>query len=161
MSADDEAEPMVETIDAVDGLPDEEARTLSKRMWYLGWCGLPWMWFVNAYFFWPHLLDVDDENNLTDFSGNGSSGGVGGCGDRCPRPDPVIRKYAYMSWRGAQAAGMVVVAWAFMFMVGGMKVFGEETWTSLSVTTQAITQAIEAQQLYPDTALHGARESTH
>jgi len=74
---------------------------------------------------------------------------------------PVIRKYAYMSWRGAQAAGMVVVAWAFMFMVGGMKVFGEETWTSLSVTTQAITQAIEAQQLYPDTALHGARESTH
>ena len=45
-------EPMVETIDAVDGLPEEEARTLSKRMWYLGWFGLPFMWFVNAYYFW-------------------------------------------------------------------------------------------------------------
>ena len=27
---------MVETIDAVDGLPEQEARTLSRRMWYLG-----------------------------------------------------------------------------------------------------------------------------
>jgi len=102
---------MVETIDAVDGLPDEEARTLSKRMWYLGWCGLPWMWFVNAYFFWPHLLDVDDENNLTDFSGNGSSGGVGGCGDRCPRPDPAGR--CMLTLPGLAQLTQRLLSWTF------------------------------------------------
>ena len=56
---------MVETVDAVDGLPEEEARTLSKRMWYLGWFGLPLMWFVNAYYFWPHLADHDDDVGLS------------------------------------------------------------------------------------------------
>ena len=134
-------EPMVETIDAVNGLPEEEARTLSRRMWYLGWFGLPLMWFVNAYYFWPHLSNDDDDDDDVGLAAGG--GGGGSERDReaaehsnCVRKDPVIRYYALMSLRGAQASAVVVAAWAVTFLVGGKKVFGEETWNKLSVTTQ-------------------------
>ena len=33
--------------------------------------------------------------------------------------DPVIRKYAHMSWRGFQASFVVVAAWALTFLIGG------------------------------------------
>lgn len=128
---------MVETIDAVDGLPEEEARTLSKRMWYLGWFGLPLMWFVNAYYFWPHLTedDDDDDESTTRLSAGGGNRDAATHSD-CVHKDPVIRHYAFMSLRGAQASAVVVAAWAVTFLVGGKKVFGEGTWTSLSITAQ-------------------------
>lgn len=131
---------MVETIDAADGLPEEEARTLSKRMWYLGWFGLPLLWFVNAYYFWPHLReDEDDDDDVDEGNTRLSAGGGsrdGATRSDCFRKDPVIRHYAFMSLRGAQASAVVVAAWAVTFLVGGKKVFGEGTWTSLSITAQ-------------------------
>ena len=33
---------MIETIDGVYGLEQDKARTLAKRMYYIGWFGLPW-----------------------------------------------------------------------------------------------------------------------
>ena len=49
----DVARPL--TIDGDVGLPDEEA-TLYARGYFLGgFFFLPWLWFANAYLFWPVL----------------------------------------------------------------------------------------------------------
>jgi len=143
---------MVETVDAVDGLPEGQARILAKRMWYLGWFGLPLLWFVNAYYFWPHLSSDDDDAaasaaaaaTVTDDAGltadDGASRAARAHSNSDPNltscRDPVIRHYALMSLRGAQASGVVVAAWAVTFLAGGKTLFGEETWAALSITAQ-------------------------
>ena len=42
------------------------------------------------------------------------------------RKDPLVRKYAMMSLRGAQAAAVALLAWAATFVLGGEGLFGEE-----------------------------------
>ena len=128
---------MVETVDAVYGLPEEEARTLARRMWYLGWFGLPLAWAVNAYYFWPHITADDGEDDGDDGDEDVGLGGVGGGAHvECLRKDPEIRRYALMSLRGAQAAAVVVGAWAATFLVGGKQLFGRDAWSALAVTEQ-------------------------
>ena len=50
------------------------------------------------------------------------------------RRDPVVARYAEMSMRGAKAVGVVVVAWAATFLLGGEWLVGETLWNRLSIT---------------------------
>ena len=127
------AEPMVATVDDPDGLPESAARTLARRFWILGWFGLPLAWATNAYYFWPHLRDARADADVG-LSAEGPADD--GTNPDVVRVDPVVRRYAMMSLRGAQASAAVLVAWATAFLAGGERAFGEELWRTLSVTAQ-------------------------
>lgn len=43
------------TVDGPLGVYHEEAVTLAKRFYYTGFLLLPWLWFINCYYFWPVL----------------------------------------------------------------------------------------------------------
>ena len=73
---------------------------MAKRFWYLGWFGLPLAWATNAYYFWPHLKD----DTPTDMGLTADGPADDGSHPDVIRKDPVVRKYAMMSLRGAQAA---------------------------------------------------------
>ena len=125
-------EPRVATVDDPEGLPECEARKMAKRFWYLGWFGLPLAWATNAYYFWPHLKD----DTPTDVGLTAEGPADDGSHPDVIRKDPVVRKYAMMSLRGAQAAAVALLAWAATFVLGGEGLFGEELWRKLSVTAQ-------------------------
>ena len=129
-STSNDQEPWVATVDNPTGLPLTEARLMCKRFWYLGWFGLPLAWATNAYYFWPHVKGEVWGGTDTDEGPQGTSE------NPPPIVDPVIKKYATQSLRGAQAAFVVVVAWAITFWAGGKTLFGEEMWAYLSVTAQ-------------------------
>jgi len=116
---------------------------MAKRFWYVGWFGLPLAWATNAYYFWPHVKgevvsgDGDDARAepRAGSSSEGPSSNASG-GQPTTRLDPVVKKYATQSFRGAQAAFAVLLAWAATFLVGGKELFGEKLWNQLSVTAQ-------------------------
>eukprot|EP00897_Mesotaenium_endlicherianum_P001300 jgi/Mesen1/1198/ME000128S00173 len=93
------------TIDGDIGLSDEEARKLARNFFYGGFLALPWLWFVNCYFFWPVLRH------------NG---------------DSVIRSYVVRSGIGFLLFTVVLLPWALTFMIGGEKVIGA-SWKNLAV----------------------------
>jgi hypothetical protein len=140
----------VATIDDVDGLEEDAARTLSRRLWYLGWCGLPLLWAMNAYLFYPHIRDDDDDASAgarhLDVDGEGSSGGSSSEeeeDDDAPRraravavKDVVVARYAGRSLAGAKVAGGILLAWAATFALGVFeRVFGEERWRALALSS--------------------------
>ncbi|CAI5507657.1 unnamed protein product [Closterium sp. Naga37s-1] len=43
------------TVDGDVGLSDDAARSLARGFFLGGFLLLPWLWFVNCYFFWPVL----------------------------------------------------------------------------------------------------------
>lgn len=49
---------IVETVDG-EPLERDNARTLSKRVFYAGWLFLPWLWAVNVWMFWPDFRHGD------------------------------------------------------------------------------------------------------
>jgi len=49
----------VETIDGDVGMSTSLARSLARKMYLSGFALLPWMWFVNVWFFWPHINGND------------------------------------------------------------------------------------------------------
>ena len=116
---------------------------MAKRFWYVGWFGLPLAWATNAYYFWPHVKgevvsgDGDDARAepRAGSSSEGPSSNASG-GHPTTRLDPVVKKYATQSFRGAQAAFAVLLAWTTTFLVGGKELFGEKLWNQLSVTAQ-------------------------
>ena len=140
------SEPWVATVDDPAGLPLSEARTMARRFWVLGWFGLPLAWATNAYYFWPHVkgdsnaLEAEEhaEMNAGSSDSRTRSGGASpnNAGGRTTRLDPIVKKYATQSYRGAQASFVVLLAWATTFLVGGKGVFGETLWNQLSVTAQ-------------------------
>jgi hypothetical protein len=118
------------------GLPLSEARLMAKRFWYVGWFGLPLAWATNAYYFWPHVKGEVGSGDGDDASSEGPSSNATSGGHPTTRLDPVVKKYATQSFRGAQAAFAVLLAWATTFLVGGKELFGEKLWNQLSVTAQ-------------------------
>jgi hypothetical protein len=128
-----DGEPLVATVDAMEGLPTQRARDLARRLWYLGWCGLPLAWAYNAYMFWPHIApdpsDASDVGLTVD-----ADDGADAYPSEQTRRDPVVARYAEMSMRGAKAVGVVVVAWAATFLLGGEWLVGETLWNRLSIT---------------------------
>lgn len=139
---DGDGEPLVATVDATEGIPTRRARDLARRLWYLGWFGLPLAWAYNAWMFWPHIApDPPDASDVGLTAGVGDDDAVddgGGGGGAYPsertRRDPVVAKYAELSMRGAKIAGSVVVAWAATFLLGGERVVGETLWNRWSIT---------------------------
>jgi len=145
----------VETIDDVDGLEEDAARTLSRRLWYLGWCGLPLLWAMNAYLFYPHVRRDDDDaggraRHHLDVDGEGSSEGSSSEEEEeeeeeedAPRraravavKDVVVARYAGLSLAGAKVAGGILLAWAATFALGGFeRAFGEERWRALALSS--------------------------
>lgn len=130
------SEPWVATYDNPMGLPLSEARLMAKRFWYVGWFGLPLAWATNAYYFWPHVKGEVGSGDGDDASSEGPSSNATSGGHPTTRLDPVVKKYATQSFRGAQAAFAVLLAWATTFLVGGKDLFGEKLWNQLSVTAQ-------------------------
>eukprot|EP00976_Prorocentrum_cordatum_P094207 1189702-Prorocentrum_minimum.AAC.4 len=49
----------VDTIDGDVGMSTSLARSLARKMYLSGFAFLPWMWFVNVWFFWPHINGND------------------------------------------------------------------------------------------------------
>ena len=109
---------------------------MAKRFWYVGWFGLPLAWATNAYYFWPHVKGEVGSGDGDDTSSEGPSSNATSGGHPTTRLDPVVKKYATQSFRGAQAAFAVLLAWATTFLVGGKELFGEKLWNQLSVTAQ-------------------------
>ena len=139
------SEPWVATYDHPAGLPLSEARLMAKRFWYMGWFGLPLAWATNAYYFWPHVkgeVVPEDGNDARAELRAGREGSEGPSsnartgGQPTILLDPIVKKYATQSFRGAQAAFFVLLAWAATFLVGGKELFGEKLWNRLSVTAQ-------------------------
>mmetsp|Transcript_24691 Transcript_24691/g.53868 ORF Transcript_24691/g.53868 Transcript_24691/m.53868 type:complete len:118 (+) Transcript_24691:97-450(+) len=95
----------VETIDGDVGMSTSLARSLARKMYLSGFALLPWMWFVNVWFFWPHI--------------NGN--------------DRVLKKYVRRSAVGFVVFSAVLLPWTATFLVGGRKLFGDELWHRLSV----------------------------
>ena len=109
---------------------------MAKRFWYVGWFGLPLAWATNAYYFWPHVKGEVGSGDGDDASSEGPSSNATSGGHPTTRLDPVVKKYATQSFRGAQAAFAVLLAWATTFLVGGKELFGEKLWNQLCVTAQ-------------------------
>ncbi|KAK3240165.1 hypothetical protein CYMTET_49977 [Cymbomonas tetramitiformis] len=100
----------ITTIDPHCTLPQEKARRLSRNMFYSGFLGLPWMWFVNVWFFWPQLNNTEDH---------------------------VIRSYVVRSGVGFLAISAVLLPWSAFFLFGGKQAVGEDLWRKLSITEVA------------------------
>ena len=86
---DDDGEPLVATVDATEGIPTRRARDLARRLWYLGWFGLPLAWVYNAWMFWPHIApdppdasDVGLTAGVGDDDADDDDGGGGGVPER-------------------------------------------------------------------------------
>ena len=86
--------------------------------------------------FWPHVKGEVGSGEGDDASSEGPSSNATSGGHPTTRLDPVVKKYATQSFRGAQAAFAVLLAWATTFLVGGKDLFGEKLWNQLSVTAQ-------------------------
>lgn len=141
------SEPWVATYDNPVGLPLSEARLMAKRFWYMGWFGLPLAWATNAFYFWPHVkgevISSDGDDARAEPRAGSSSEGLSSnapSGHPTTRLDPIVKKYATQSFRGAQAAFAVLLAWTATFLVGGKELFGERLWNQLSVTAQPPTE---------------------
>eukprot|EP00243_Klebsormidium_subtile_P005225 TRINITY_DN2065_c0_g1_i1.p2 TRINITY_DN2065_c0_g1~~TRINITY_DN2065_c0_g1_i1.p2 ORF type:complete len:115 (+),score=22.18 TRINITY_DN2065_c0_g1_i1:256-600(+) len=93
------------TVDGAIGLEEEEGRKLSRNMFIGGFFALPWLWFVNCYYFWPVLR-------------------YGG--------DSVIRKNTVRSLIGFILFTALLLPWTLTFAVGGEKVIGP-VWKKLAV----------------------------
>ena len=91
---DDDGEPLVATVDATEGIPTRRARDLARRLWYLGWFGLPLAWVYNAWMFWPHIApDPPDASDLGLTAGVGDDDAPGAARDLEieRRPTPASR----------------------------------------------------------------------
>ena len=83
---DDDGEPHVATVDATEGIPTRRARDLARRLWYLGWFGLPLAWAYNAWMFWPHIApDPPDASDVGLTAGVGDDDDDDGAGGAYPR----------------------------------------------------------------------------
>ncbi|DBA89760.1 hypothetical protein WJX79_000970 [Trebouxia sp. C0005] len=89
-------EQYVRTIDGGD-IPSEQAHRLCKKIFYAGFAGLPWLWFVNVWLFWPDLRHGHD---LT------------------------VQKYARWSATGFGVIAVLLLAWIAVFSIGQGKLVG-------------------------------------
>lgn len=94
------------TVDGPLGIQQEAALAQARNFFYGGFFLLPWLWFVNCFYFWPVL--------------------------RHPRPDPVLRSYIVRSAIGFSVYTSLLLMWALTYAIGGEQLFGS-SWKNLSV----------------------------
>ncbi|PNW80568.1 hypothetical protein CHLRE_07g323050v5 [Chlamydomonas reinhardtii] len=100
-----EGDQIVESVD-YEVMPVQKARTLSKRMFYGGFCFLPLMWGMNVWLFWP------------DF--------------KAPRGDPIIRKYTKWSAIGFIVATVIFLPWLLLYAIAGKEVLSPDVYNALN-----------------------------
>ncbi|KAL3701545.1 hypothetical protein R1sor_019567 [Riccia sorocarpa] len=94
------------TVDGPLGVQQEEALKLARNFFYGGFCLLPWLWFVNCFYFWPVLRQRES--------------------------DPLIRPYVLWSGVGCLTMTVALLAWSLTFAIGGEDVFGS-SWRYFAV----------------------------
>ncbi|KAJ7522499.1 hypothetical protein O6H91_18G014500 [Diphasiastrum complanatum] len=95
------------TVDGPLGVQQQQALKLARAFFYAGFFLLPWLWFVNCFYFWPILRH---RRYL----------------------DPVVRPYVLWSGVGFMIYSTLLLSWALTFSMGGEKVFGP-VWKQLAV----------------------------
>lgn len=105
----------IATVESTDGEIFEtgKARTISKRMFYAGFCFLPLVWFVNVWLFWP------------DFRHGG---------------DSEVKKYTRYSAVGFVVYSILFLPWMLLYLIGGADVIGYTTWYRMDATRLNINQ---------------------
>eukprot|EP00270_Netrium_digitus_P008176 TRINITY_DN2423_c1_g1_i1.p2 TRINITY_DN2423_c1_g1~~TRINITY_DN2423_c1_g1_i1.p2 ORF type:complete len:122 (+),score=31.22 TRINITY_DN2423_c1_g1_i1:20-385(+) len=93
------------TIDGEIGLSEEDGRRLARKFFFGGFAALPFLWFVNCYFFWPVLRH------------NG---------------DPVIKTYVERSLVLCLISFALLLSWSLSFSIGGRQLLGP-VWRDLAV----------------------------
>eukprot|EP00899_Mesostigma_viride_P007068 jgi/Mesvir1/16362/Mv18110-RA.1 len=100
--------PFPFTIDGDMGLSEDDAIRTSKRMYYFGFFLLPWMWFVNVWYFWPVLRSEHLVNHP-------------------------IRLYARRSLIGFVIFTLCLLPWSLIYLIGGNKVLSQRMYDKLNV----------------------------
>mmetsp|Transcript_32177 Transcript_32177/g.44630 ORF Transcript_32177/g.44630 Transcript_32177/m.44630 type:complete len:120 (+) Transcript_32177:30-389(+) len=100
----------IETIDGFIGLTLREGRSLSRKLFYAGFCALPWLWFVNVWFFYPQLKRGKD------------------VGDR------ELFQYVRASAIGFVVFSICFLPWTLTYLIGGEKLLGTSLWNRLSLS---------------------------
>ncbi|CAI5463178.1 unnamed protein product [Closterium sp. Yama58-4] len=96
------------TVDGDVGLSDDAARSLARGFFLGGFLLLPWLWFVNCYFFWPVLRYNAGH-------------------------DPLLRSYVVGSAIGCSVAFSLLACWSLAYSLGGEALLGADTWQKLAV----------------------------
>ncbi|MCO5574949.1 hypothetical protein L7F22_028744 [Adiantum nelumboides] len=97
------------TVDGPLGMHDQEAaRRQARNFFYAGFALLPWLWFVNCFYFWPVLRHHHRS------------------------PDPLLRSYIVRSAVGFLVYSMLLLTWALTFAIGQERLFGS-SWKNLAV----------------------------
>ncbi|EFJ43852.1 hypothetical protein VOLCADRAFT_121368 [Volvox carteri f. nagariensis] len=97
-------EQVVETVD-YEIIPFAKARTLSRRMFFGGFCFLPLLWAVNVWLFWP------------DF--------------RSPRGDPVIKRYTQRSAIFFIILTVLFLPWLLFYPIAGKRLLSSKVYRAL------------------------------
>lgn len=100
------ARPLWPTVDGPHGIHHEAAHSQARNFFYAGFLLLPWLWFVNCFYFWPVL--------------------------RHRQSDPVLRSYIVRSAIGFIVYTSLLLIWALAFAIGGERMFGS-SWKNLAV----------------------------
>ena len=96
------------TVDG-EALPAGEALRSAQWNLRLGCLGLPWLWVVNVWFFWPVLGRA------------GARAAAASGGDLL-----AFRRCVVHSALGAGAGAAVLVAWILAYQLGGARLLGPE-----------------------------------
>ena len=102
----------------VDGEPLPAGEALRSARWNLrfGCLGLPWLWAVNVWLYWPVLTKA------------GARAAAAAGGDLLQFRLCVLR-----SALGAGAAAVALLAWVLAYQVGGPGLLGERAYQKLDV----------------------------
>ncbi|KAH7373940.1 hypothetical protein KP509_17G080300 [Ceratopteris richardii] len=97
------------TVDGPVGMHDQEAaRRQARNFFFAGFILLPWLWFVNCFYFWPVLRQ------------------------RHRGSDPLLRSYIVRSAIGFLVYSSLLLIWTMTFTFGREHVFGS-LWKTLAV----------------------------
>ena len=97
-------------------LPAEEALRSARRNLRFGCLGLPWLWAVNVWLYWPVLTKA------------GARAAAAAGGDLLQFRQCVVR-----SALGAGAAAATLLAWVLAYQLGGPGLLGERAYQKLDV----------------------------
>ncbi len=102
----------------VDGEPLPAGEALRSARWNLrfGCLGLPWLWAVNVWLYWPVLTKA------------GARAAAAAGGDLLQFRQCVVR-----SALGAGAAAATLLAWVLAYQLGGPGLLGERAYQKLDV----------------------------
>ncbi|EFJ15739.1 hypothetical protein SELMODRAFT_73466 [Selaginella moellendorffii] len=101
-------DPEWPSVDGALGAQPEKALNQARLLFYAGFLLLPWLWFMNCFYFWPVLRS---------------------------RAHSAIRPYVVLSGIGFLAYSAILLSWALAFSIGGEAIVGRTLWKKLAVMT--------------------------